>query len=176
MPTPQDAADRNQGFRESREKIPLLRAKWPLAFPVKNHEVRPLAIGVAKEVAAAMDWPLWYAIGVLQSWKARKAYCRAVLWHDRRISLDGMPKDELVDDDARRMAKTRLDNYAAKAAPAEQPAPPEQLAPAAAAPIAAKAPALVGESKPAPLADSSGRLSLAGLKAAYRQRQQAGAA
>jgi sRNA-binding protein len=133
MPTPQDAADRKRGFRESQEKIPLLRAKWPLAFPAKNHEVRPLAVGIANEVAAAMDWPLYYAIGVLGGWKASKAYCRAVLYTERRTALDGTPA-EPVDDDAKRMAKERLDHYAAKAAAkmVEQGTPtttlPEQLA------------------------------------------------
>jgi sRNA-binding protein len=81
-----------------------------------------------------MDWPFWYAMGVLGGWKISKAYCRAVLCTERRIGLDGSPA-EPVDDGARQLAKAQLDRYAAKAAAkaAEQPAPktlpPEQIAP-----------------------------------------------
>jgi hypothetical protein len=36
----------------------LLREKWPFAFPEKHQEVRPLVLGAAREIAAAMGWSL----------------------------------------------------------------------------------------------------------------------
>jgi ProQ/FINO family len=68
-----------------------LREKWPAAFPVKLHNVRPLAVGAPGEIAAAMGWSLAYTRGVLIPWKMSPAYCRAVLSHDQRIALDGSP-------------------------------------------------------------------------------------
>jgi hypothetical protein len=43
----------------------VLREKWPLAFTVKQQDVRPLAIGATREIAAAMGWSLPYTLGVL---------------------------------------------------------------------------------------------------------------
>ena len=34
-----------RGYEEGGQKIDLLRARWPKAFPVKSHEVRPLTNG-----------------------------------------------------------------------------------------------------------------------------------
>jgi hypothetical protein len=56
----------------------VLREKWPLAFPARPHDIRPLAIGAAGEIAAAMGWSLPYTLGVLSRWKMATAYCRAV--------------------------------------------------------------------------------------------------
>jgi hypothetical protein len=47
----------------------VLREKWPLAFPVKHQDIRPLAMGVARQVAAAMGWSPPYTLGVLGRWK-----------------------------------------------------------------------------------------------------------
>jgi len=38
-------ADQRRGFKEGAQQFELLRAKWPRAFPVKPHEVRPLTNG-----------------------------------------------------------------------------------------------------------------------------------
>jgi hypothetical protein len=38
--------------------------------------VRPLAMGVARRVAAAMGWSLPYTLGVLGRWKIAAVYCR----------------------------------------------------------------------------------------------------
>jgi hypothetical protein len=58
---------------------------------------RPLAMGVAREVAAALGWSLPYTLGVLTRWKmAAAVYCKAVLSHDQPIGLDGSPA-EMVD-------------------------------------------------------------------------------
>jgi hypothetical protein len=46
----------------------VLREKWPLAFPVKEQDVRPLAIGIPGEIAAVMGWSPPYTLGVLAGW------------------------------------------------------------------------------------------------------------
>jgi hypothetical protein len=50
--------ERDRGSKVSRQQLASLREKWPLAFPVQHQDVRPLAMGVARQVAAAMGWSL----------------------------------------------------------------------------------------------------------------------
>src|SRR5438270_348034 len=95
--------ERARGTKESSQQLALLRDKWPLAFPFEQQDVRPLATGAAREIAAVMDWPLPYTLGVLKSWKMASAYCQAVLCYDQRIALDGAPA-EAVDTKARDLA------------------------------------------------------------------------
>jgi len=66
----------------------VLREKWPLAFPVKDRAVRPLAIGTAREITATMGWPLSYTLGVLVCWKMAALYCQDVLCYEQRIALE----------------------------------------------------------------------------------------
>lgn len=103
----QRTIDTKRGSKESSEQIAILREKWPLAFPVQPQDVRPLEIGVASKIAGTMDWSLDYAWGVLAPWKASKAYGRAVLCYDLRMTLEGEPA-EPVDDEARELARRRL--------------------------------------------------------------------
>jgi sRNA-binding protein len=122
--------ERDRAAEESWQQIAALRGKWPLAFPAKPHDIRPLAIGAAGEIAAAMGWSLPYTLGVLGRWKMAPAYCRAVLSHDQRIALDGAPA-EAVDAEAKELAKKQLARLAARKAAthkdpkaAKPPAPP----------------------------------------------------
>jgi hypothetical protein len=39
--------ERDRGTKESPQQIAVLREKWPLAFPAKHQDVRPLALGAA---------------------------------------------------------------------------------------------------------------------------------
>jgi hypothetical protein len=103
-----------RGLNEAHQHFEALRARWPLAFPAKNPDVRPLASSVAPIVAATMGWPEPYASGVLRGWKARYAYCRACLVYPTRIALDGSLTEETVDDEARAMAKRRTERLARK--------------------------------------------------------------
>ena len=128
-PNPPTAAapitlDRNsearRAYRESRTAIALLQQRWPAAFPEAPQQVRPLIAGLTPLIAAALDWSHPYTRAVLRTWKLRPAYCRAVLDHPVRFDLDGNPTDQPVDEDARTMAKTRLDTWASKR---RQPAP-----------------------------------------------------
>jgi sRNA-binding protein len=127
--------ERVRGTEEARQQLAVLREKWPLAFPAQH--VRPLAMGVARQVAAAMGWSLPYTLGVLGRWKMASVYCQAVLSHDQRIALDGTPA-EPVDAEAKDLAAKQLAKLAAQAAkkiakpaapavkPKPAPAPPTE--------------------------------------------------
>jgi sRNA-binding protein len=93
----------------------MLRERWPLAFPTEHEDVRPLVMGVAREVAAAMGWSLPYALGELTRWKMAAVYCLAVLSHDQRIGLDGSPA-EMVDAEAKELATKQIAQLAARKA------------------------------------------------------------
>ena len=126
-----------RGLTEARQHFEALRARWPQAFPAKGHEVRPLALGATSIVAAEMGWPNAYARGVLLNWKMRESYCRAILDWPERITLDGSPSGEAVDDEARAMAHEQIIRIKARRAkleaerqtapekPADVPPPPE---------------------------------------------------
>ena len=81
--------ERDRGIKESHRHLAVLRDKWPLAFPLNDQDVRPLAIGSTRDIAAAMSWSLPYTLGVLSTWKMAPVYCEAVLRHDQRIDLGG---------------------------------------------------------------------------------------
>jgi sRNA-binding protein len=108
-----------------RQQLAVLREKWPLAFPVKEQDVRPLAIGAAAEIGTAMGW-----FAVLAGWKMAPVYCRAVLCYDQRIALDGAPA-EPVGAEAKDLAAKQLAKLAArKAARAAKPPVPAAVKPA----------------------------------------------
>jgi sRNA-binding protein len=135
--------ERDRGTKESCQQVAVLREKWPLAFPVKDQEVRPLVLGAAREIAAAMGWSLPYTLGVLSHWKMAPVYSRAVLGHDQRIGLDGAPA-EPVEAQAKELATKRLAQLAARKAakkatkvaaptvvtPEPSPTPPAETPPA----------------------------------------------
>ena len=135
--------ERNRGTKEFRQQIALLREIWPLAFPTKHEDVRPLAIGAAHEIAAVMGWSLPCTLGVLARWKMAPAYCQAVLCYDQRVALDGSPA-EMIDAKAKDLATRQLAQIAARKAakaaapgvvksksasepPTKKPETPEQL-------------------------------------------------
>jgi len=63
--------ERDRGTKETGQQIEVLRERWPLAFPVKGEDVRPLAISATDEIAAAMGWSFPYTLGVLRHRKRR---------------------------------------------------------------------------------------------------------
>jgi sRNA-binding protein len=105
--------ERNRGTKDARQQLAVLREKWPLAFPAKHQDVRPLAVGAAREIAAAMGWSLPYMLGVLVGWKMAPAYCEAVLCYDQRVALDGSPA-ETIDAEAKELATKQLPQLAAR--------------------------------------------------------------
>jgi sRNA-binding protein len=129
--------ERERGTKEARQQLAALGEKWPLAFPARHQDVRPLALGAAGEIAAAMGWSLPYTLGVLGRWKMAEVYCQGVLCHDQRIALDGAPA-ETVDAEAKNLATKQLAQLAARKA-AKKAA--EAAAPAVVKPKHAPAPA-----------------------------------
>jgi sRNA-binding protein len=127
--------ERNRRTKDSREQLAVLREKWPLAFPAKDQDVRPLEVGAAGEIAAAMGWPLPYTLGVLVGWKMARAYCEAVLRYDQRVALDGSPA-ETIDAAAKDLATKQLVRLAARETvkKATKPTAPAVVKPAAAPP------------------------------------------
>jgi sRNA-binding protein len=107
MRSGQQYREQQRGAREHSQQLRALREKWPLAFPVREQDVRPLALNVARQIAAAMGWSAPYTHGVLRPWKQTASYCRAMLSHDQRITLDGEPA-ETIDADARDLAARGL--------------------------------------------------------------------
>jgi sRNA-binding protein len=137
-------SDWRRAAQDSWQAFDLLRARWPKAFPAKPYEVRPL-VNVTAELQEAFGWSPAYAKGVLSVWKARDAYCRAVLRYPNRIALDGSLTEKTVDDKAREMASARLEQIAIKKAKAA-----ERRALEAADRAAAEATAPPREPEPAP--------------------------
>jgi sRNA-binding protein len=107
--------ERDRGSKEFPQQLAVLREKWPLAFPTKHEDVRPLAMGAARQVAAATGWSLPYTLGVLTRWKMAAVYCQAVLSHDQRIGLDGSPA-EMVDAEAKELATKQMAQLEARKA------------------------------------------------------------
>ena len=105
-------------------------------------------MNVAAEVQEALMEP-HYTKGVLTVWKAREAYCRAVLAYPNRIGLDGSPTEAIVDDQARTLATARLEQIAAKKAKAAERRAKE-AADRAAAEATAPPPEPVPEPEPIP--------------------------
>src|SRR3954466_9427035 len=108
------SSEARRAHGESRTAIMLLQERWPAAFPQTPQQVRPLIAGLTPLIAAALDWSRPYTRAVLRTWKLRPAYCRAVLEHPVRFDLDGNPTQQPVGEDARTMAKTRLESWASK--------------------------------------------------------------
>jgi len=151
--------ERDRGIKDSSRQLLVLREKWPLAFPLKLEDVRPLAAGASREIAAAMGWSLPYTLGVLGIWKLAGFYCRAILAHDQRITLDGAPA-ETVDAEAKDLATKRLAELMGRKAPkksAREAKPTEATAePAPKEAVTAPEPALEKPpEKPKPAAEKA---------------------
>lgn len=117
-----------RGMKESREAIATLQSLWPAAFPDKFYRVRPLAAGIVAAIAERTGWSRWYARGVVQVWKARKAYCEAVLRYGQRFDLNGEPVEQIVSEEAREQARRCLAARATRLRDRQQQAdarPPE---------------------------------------------------
>jgi hypothetical protein len=99
--------ERDCGTKEYRQQLAELRERWPLAFPVHDQDVWPLAVDATHEIAAVMGWSYPYTLGVLSRWKMAPVYC-----HDRRIGLDGSPA-EMVEAKAKDLATKHLARRAA---------------------------------------------------------------
>jgi sRNA-binding protein len=120
--------ERDRGIKEYRQQLTELRQKWPLAFPVHDEDVRPLAVDAAQEIAVVMGWSYPYTLGVLSRWKMAPLYCQAVLSHDQRIALDGSPA-EMVGPKAKDLATKHLARRAASTTATAKSAAPTAVKP-----------------------------------------------
>jgi hypothetical protein len=116
--------ERDRGTKESPQQIAVLREKWPIAFPVKHQDVRPLALGAAGEIAAAMGWSLPYTLGVLGRWKmapaARKAAKKAEAAADAVVKpkpTPGPPTEVAPETPEQLRARVRLKSAFAQSLP-----------------------------------------------------------
>jgi sRNA-binding protein len=114
--TPNTKAEKARGFKDGFHHFELLRSRWPEAFPLKSHEIRPLTTRARPALIEEFGWSPGYAQGVLAAWKMRHAYCQAILRYPARINLDGSAGDEEVGDHARFLAKRQLERHAARKA------------------------------------------------------------
>src|SRR6516162_6720598 len=114
--------ERTRGAKESSQQLEVLRERWPLAFPIKHQDVRPLAASAVGVIAAIMCWSTGYTRGVLFGWKMTAAYCRAVLSHDQRTVLDGTLA-EPVDAKVKDLSTQNAAKAAKKAAVMAKPKP-----------------------------------------------------
>jgi sRNA-binding protein len=153
-PDTTNKVEKKRGYEEGSQKIELLRARWPKAFPAKSHEVRPLAIGAPQALVDEFGWSNFYARAVLTVWKMRPAYCQAILRYPTRMNLDGSPSGEDIDDAARAMAQKQLERQAARKAEKARRAEQDRLRAAAEASAEPKAQALEPVSAPTVIADA----------------------
>jgi hypothetical protein len=58
-------SETGRGFNEARDQIEALRARWPKAFPLQAHEVRPLETATLDIIVNEMGWTRPYARAVL---------------------------------------------------------------------------------------------------------------
>jgi len=186
--TTTNKSEKKRGYEEGGQKIELLRAKWPKAFPAKSHEVRPLTNGAQQAMVEEFGWSPDYARAVLTVWKLRPAYCKAILRYPTRINLDGSPSGEEIDDAARATATKRLEETAArqarklaKLAEAEQQRLHAAAKESAQAQAPESAPASIPNAQPEPAAPpeppKSGKLLVAGsaaMQAALKRRLAGG--
>jgi ProP effector len=107
---------KEQEKQARRELLEVLRERWPQAFPRDFRQVRPLAIGINRDIAAYLpDQPLGrisIAIGIFQDLMG-PAYYRAVLKGGPRYDLDGNPRGEVTPEEQER-AKRDLDAFHAR--------------------------------------------------------------
>jgi sRNA-binding protein len=82
-----------------RELVETLRDRWPLAFPRDYRQVRPLALGIKRDIAVHFPQHallrISAAIGIFQHLMG-PAYFRAVLKGGPRYDLNGNPRGEVT--------------------------------------------------------------------------------
>jgi sRNA-binding protein len=82
-----------------RELLEVFCERWPQAFPRDFHQVKPLAIGIHKDIAARLpEQPLRRISAVIAIFQrlAGAAYYRAILRGGPRYALDGTSRGEVA--------------------------------------------------------------------------------
>src|SRR3954463_10324642 len=86
----------------------------PISTSLKTQATHPPSVRERTRTYPTAVAPPISRRSLLRTWKLRPAYCRAVLEHPVRFDLDGNPTEQPVGEDARTMAKTRLETWASK--------------------------------------------------------------
>ena len=90
---------KRQEQQARRALLDTLRTLWPQAFPRDYHHVRPLALGISRDIAARLpEQPLQRistTIGLFQMLTG-PAYYQAILQGGPRYDLDGNPRGEVT--------------------------------------------------------------------------------
>jgi hypothetical protein len=85
--------------RRRSEVLEILRMRWPQTFPRDFREVKPWAIGIAKDVARLLpEQPPISVKDAISIYRllATPSYCHALLQGGPRYDLDGNPRGEVT--------------------------------------------------------------------------------
>jgi ProP effector len=163
-----------QAFEAMRAAMETLAQRYPKAFPRRSIDVKPLMVGIANAILVDLPELRPHLGRALQWWTSRPPYLDACTVGAARIDLAGAAVGAVSEGEAAfaasRLAK-RLERIRRKT-PAPAAVPVAKVPPAPDPPETPKP----APPQPRPIPASPKRLSLADLKAAYRLRQQAGAA
>ena len=88
-----------QRKRARRELLEIFRDRWPQVFPRNSRQVRPLAIGIHRDLAAALPGHSHRQLGAVFSlfrYLAGPAYFQALLRGGPRYDLEGNPRGEVT--------------------------------------------------------------------------------
>jgi ProP effector len=88
-----------QKRQAQRALLEVLRQRWPHAFPRDARQVRPLAIGIHRDLAAALPGHSHRQLGAVFSlfrYLAGPAYFQALLHGGPRYDLEGNPRGEVT--------------------------------------------------------------------------------
>jgi len=95
-PGPSKKAQEKQARRELLE---VFRERWPQAFPHDYRQVRPLAVGIHRDLAVYLPGHSHRQIGAVLSlfkYLVNPAYLRAILRGGPRYDLEGNPRGEVT--------------------------------------------------------------------------------
>jgi len=139
---PQRAAEKQRQRRQAAEAVlQLLMARWPQTFTAYPAEVRPLALGIDKDLAAHLPGTARRSINfalALWQWRRRPAYWQALVRGGARYDLEGNPRGVVTPEEQAHARQLAADYYAqrqtrrAAAGRAQGSRPPTGPAPAGA--------------------------------------------
>ena len=106
QPTAEAALSKTAERKQRRgEVLEIPRTRWPQTFPRDFRQVRPWAIGIAKDVARLLpEQPPLSVKDAISIYRllATVPYCRALLQGGSRYDLDGNPRGEVTPEDQER--------------------------------------------------------------------------
>ena len=99
----------------AQDTLAVLRELFPKVFPIRRSEIRPLKIGVHRDLMAALGEDLEPAIrAALRYYTRWHHYQRALTLYKARFGLDGLPAGE-VTEEHQNTARLNVERYRKKA-------------------------------------------------------------